>query len=76
MSSNRTSLGVIALRETFDRCRHGIELRDVSAQQSADGWVIWGHYSCQECSKVALHVSGEVPRAVNVNGRMIPVILS
>ena len=69
-------MGVIDLREAFNRCRHGIELRDVSAQQGADGWVIWGHYSCPQCNRVALHVSGEVPRAVNVSGRMMPVILN
>jgi hypothetical protein len=68
--------GVIALREIFGQCRHGVELRDVSAQEGPDGWVIWGHYSCQQCNKVALHVSGETPRAVTVSGRLLPVLLS
>ena len=67
---------VIALRETFEQCRHGNALRDVSAQQGPDGWVIWGHYSCQQCNKVALHVSGVPPQAVNVSGRLMPVLLN
>ena len=76
MSSARPSPDVITLHDDFSHCRPGTEVRDVSAKEGTEGWVIWGHYACLTCDKVALRVTATLPHAVKINGRMLPVITS
>lgn len=73
--STEQATDVISLNNTFSHCRHGTEVRDVSAREGPDGWVVWGHYACRQCDRVALLVTSSRPRAVTFSGRMLPVML-
>jgi hypothetical protein len=72
--STKQASDIISLSSTFSHCRHGIEVRDVSAKEGPDGWVVWGHYACPQCDKIALLVTSSRPQAVTLSDRMLPVL--
>jgi hypothetical protein len=74
VTGENRSDGVFRLNHAFSRCRHGHEIRDVSAKAAGDGWLIWGHYACRQCDSVALDHVLETPRVAMVGERKLPII--
>ena len=65
----------IDLHHRLQYCAHGHEVRDLSVQQTANGWLVWGHYSCGECSQVALDIFRERPHEARIAGRRLSISL-
>jgi hypothetical protein len=52
---------VVDLPGALISCRHGNEVERVTAEQSITGWLMWGHYTCDQCERVAFHYVRERP---------------
>ena len=63
----------IELHPGFLICRHGYELRRLSAERAEKGWLVWGHYGCVECARVAFELCAERPTDALVAARRFKV---
>jgi hypothetical protein len=63
----------ITLPRDLNLCRHGKELRRLSAQVSLGRWLVWGHYACADCPTVVLDHFEEMPDEALIAGRLLPI---
>jgi len=68
--SKRTS---VRLNEALNLCRHGHEVRNLSAQRGLGHWIVWGDYGCSECRQVALDAFPDEPAEATLAGRRLPI---
>jgi hypothetical protein len=76
MSPSVTELApphTIRLNHSLNFCRHGHEVRDLSAQAALGHWIVWGHYACPYCEQVALDALDEEPQEAVIAGRRLPI---
>jgi len=67
------STRTIQLNQQLNFCRHGHEVRHVTAQATLGHWILWGHYACPQCEQVALDALNEEPHEALIAGRRLPV---
>ncbi|MGE0159499.1 MAG: hypothetical protein AB7T31_08790 [Gemmatimonadales bacterium] len=63
----------ITLSHALSFCRHGREIRELSTEETYGHWVVWGHYACSECERVALDASTHEPTVALIAGRRLRV---
>jgi hypothetical protein len=64
---------VVELPRALRFCRHGRDVERVTAGQSLGGWLIWGHYGCDQCERVAFHYMKDRPDEVIVGTQRLPI---
>jgi hypothetical protein len=66
-----SSRRVMALHDEVARCRHGHELEETATEEVADGWMIWGRYSCSKCGRIGLNFVSHPPDVILVDDRRL-----
>jgi len=64
---------VVDLPAGLGHCRHGREVQRVTAERSVSGWLVWGHYACEQCECVAFHYVREPPDEALIGSRRLPI---
>jgi hypothetical protein len=64
---------IVSVPHELNYCRHGKEVRHITANESLGRWVVWGHYACEHCRTVAMDHFADLPEAVVVAGRRLAV---
>ncbi len=67
------SKNTVVLHHGFNLCRHGRELRRLTATSMSDRWLTWGQYACRDCRRMMLGGSDERPDEVLIAGQRLPV---
>jgi hypothetical protein len=68
-----SGLRPVALAHALNSCRHGREMRDLTTEETFGAWVIWGHYACPECVRVALDATNFEPHEAMIAGRRLKI---
>ena len=63
----------VEISYALNYCRHGREVRQLSTEETFGAWVIWGHYACPECGRIALDATTSEPREANLAGRRLEI---
>ena len=65
--------GLITLPHALNFCRHGGEVRHLSAEETYGHWIVWGHYACADCRRVALDATSYEPSEATIAGRRLGI---
>jgi len=64
----------IQLNHALNFCRHGHEVRQLTVEEVLGHWIVWGHYACAHCSRVALDAYSHEPAEAEIAGRRLPIL--
>lgn len=66
--------GLITLPHALNFCRHGHEVRHLTAEETFGHWIVWGHYACSDCRRVALEATSYEPKEATIAGRRLGIV--
>jgi hypothetical protein len=65
--------GLVTLAHALNNCRHGQEVRHLTAEETGGHWIVWGHYACDDCRRVALDAMSYEPKEATIAGRRLSI---
>jgi hypothetical protein len=73
LSTPENGPGFVTLAQALNLCRHGHEVRHLTAEETAGHWIVWGHYACHACRRVALDAMSYEPKEATIAGRRLAI---
>jgi len=47
------------------------DVRHLTAEETGGQWIVWGHYACNDCRRVALDAMSYEPKEATIAGRRL-----
>jgi hypothetical protein len=73
LSTPEKAPGLVTLAQALNHCRHGQEVRHLTAEETGGQWIVWGHYACDACRRVALDAMSYEPTEATIAGRRLSI---
>jgi hypothetical protein len=73
LSTPEKAPGLVTLAQALNHCRHGQEVRHLTAEETGGQWIVWGHYACDACRRVALDAMSYEPTEATIEGRRLSI---